>query len=196
MGSTKDMIGWHGGMLTVVRLAQSPFAGAHWLCRCDCGSELVVSGKNLRKGQRGCGCVNHGARTHGKSESRTYRVWVDMRRRCSDPLRPEFQNYGARGIRVCDRWQKFENFHADMGDAPEGLSIERKDNNGPYSPDNCCWATRLTQSQNRRSVRFLEINGERLCIAEAARRFGVGNTTIMYRLSVGKSALQAVGLVP
>lgn len=190
-----DMSGKRCGMLTVQRRAESRHEGAHWLCQCDCGDEAVISGKNLRKGQVSCGCYRPRAITHGKSETRTFRAWTDMRRRCSLPQRQEYVNYGGRGISVCDRWASFENFLADMGEVPDGYSIERKDNDGNYEPGNCCWIPKADQAKNRRNTHYLIVNGQRIHMSEAARRAGIGVTTLHYRLKAGWPAERAVGAV-
>jgi len=106
-------------------------------------------------------------------ESPLYAIWKQMRYRCSNPSHPDFRDYGARGITVCDRWQRdFLAFCQDMGPRPQGTSLDRRDNDGPYSPENCRWATPLEQSNNSRKNRFIEACGERLTVSQWARRLG------------------------
>ena len=145
--------------------------GIHWLCLCKCGTLHIVRGSYLRHGvSRSCGCLKreessarrtrdnlrHGQARH-EARSHEYQAWRAMRQRCMNPNATGYKYYGGRGIKVCARWQKFENFIADMGRKPEGrhgkgplFSIDRINNDGNYEPTNCRWATRLQQSRNRR----------------------------------------------
>jgi hypothetical protein len=126
-----------------------------------------------------------GSRVSGEDESPEYTTWRGMRERCDRPTHNLYHRYGGRGIRVCERWQSFENFVADMGPKPEGTSIDRIDNNGNYEPGNCRWATREEQARNNTRSRHLTFNGETLCLSDWAARIGVSRATLEGRLERG-----------
>lgn len=130
--------------------------------------------------------------THGLSKTPTYQVWAQMWQRCTNPRNPEYKNYGGRGIRVCRRWEKFENFYADMGMKPKRRFIDRRNNDGNYTPSNCRWATRMIQASNTRSNRRISHNGSLAHLQEWSRRTGLSSGGIRNRLDSGWSAPAAL----
>jgi hypothetical protein len=181
-----DLTGRRFSRLVALGPVESRFDSVIWLCRCDCGSEHRVSARDLRtEHTRSCGClqreiVRTASVTHGQSRTPTWKIWCDIRGRCNNKNNPK---YGGRGIAVCERWQRFENFLADMGPKPSPQhSIERIDNNGDYSPGNCRWATLVEQANNKRSSRYVEAFGKRQTLAQWSRATGVSATTLRQRI--------------
>ena len=121
-------------------------------------------------------------RTHGLTGSRTYRIWINMRQRATNANHPRFGDYGGRGVIVCPRWESFENFLADMGEAPPNMSIERQDNDGIYCVGNCRWATRSEQMSNTRRSRKLTHDGRTQTLAQWRRELGLSVSGAKYRL--------------
>lgn len=122
---------------------------------------------------------------HGLHQTPIYRVWGSMISRCSNQKSASYPRYGGRGIKVCDRWRRFENFLADMGFPPDGHSIERKNNDGDYCPDNCIWASRSVQAKNKSNNTLLTLNGRTQILAEWARELGVNPASILARINAG-----------
>lgn len=159
MSAFMDLTGQRFGELVALSLV-SP---GKWLCRCDCGVEAVKGAQSIRDGKtRSCGCLRgrttaarnrtHGeARCRGRRMTKEYKAWLHMKWRCTSPGYWAFEHYGARGIRVCDRWMaSFEDFLADMGRAPAGFSLDRLDCDRGYEPGNCRWASANAQARNQR----------------------------------------------
>jgi hypothetical protein len=150
---TPIVVGDRFGRLTVVGPGTPRGSHRRWLCACDCGSKpKEIEQSNLRTGaSASCGCQCFGRPTHGLRYSRTYQSWCAMKSRCSNPNNKNFKHYGGRGISVYEQWRvSFTSFLADMGECPPNLTLERKDNDGNYEPNNCIWATRSAQAINQR----------------------------------------------
>lgn len=149
----KDMKGMRFERLVVVERAGTRYEQAVWLCVCDCKTEVKVLGQSLREGRtKSCGCLRAEVNiNHGKHKTSEYQIWLTMRQRCTNPNHNGYENYGGRGISVCERWNDFTNFYADMGKRPSPKhSIDRKDNNKGYYPENCKWSTQSEQNRNQR----------------------------------------------
>jgi len=184
-----DLAGQRFGRLTVVSRAKNSKEGSsRWNCECDCGGTTMASCHDLRSGHtRSCGCLSRDrAReahlSHGMCGTSTHGIWKTMRQRCMNPNNPGYKNYGDRGITVCERWDKFENFYEDMGERPKGMSIDRRDNNGNYCPENCSWDTRKNQSRNTRRTILIEYQGKTQCMKAWSEELGIKYMTLWYRL--------------
>ena len=153
----ENMAGTTFGRLVVVELAASKNRKARWMCRCDCGCSVIVTGASLREGDtRSCGCLQRDisrrqSTTHGMSKTPEYRAWIDMIARCTNRDHADWADYGGRGITVCVRWRRsFSGFLADMKRRPMRKSLDRINNDGNYEPGNCRWSTAYEQVHNRR----------------------------------------------
>lgn len=181
-----DITGMRFGKLVITGERKTPDGkNTRWKCICDCGEVRWNNSTQLRRGQiTSCGCsMGDSKRTHGLSKTREYKCWLAAKGRCHSPSYDAYAAYGARGIVVCEEWREsFENFYADMGACPSGHTLERRDNNGPYSPDNCYWATRKEQANNTRRTRLLTHNGVTLSVSEWARKIGITSQAITQRL--------------
>lgn len=175
----------------------------YYRCVCSCGNTVVAVWRNVEQGRvKSCGCymrdklvarqLRHG-HTVGHKPTKAWRIWHGMVSRCHSKSNRAYPLYGGRGIYVCDRWREsFENFFSDMGDAPEGKTLDRIDNDGPYSPDNCRWATSAEQSLNRRVTVKASINGVTKPAAVWAIEAGAKPDTVRARLARGWSHHEAI----
>jgi len=174
----KIEIGSRFGTRTVVKeLAERKNGYIMYKVQCDCGDIVVLNGSYLRTRNNPCKCCSakahtkkgkdhwaykHGMASRTKGRDRIYAIWVAMRQRCNDPNDVNYHNYGGRGISVCVEWNEFDVFLKDMGERPDGMQLDRIDNDGNYCKENCRWTDIKTQANNRRSVRFHEINGKKI----------------------------------
>lgn len=171
-----------------------------YLCRCICGKELHIDYEVLRAHrQQSCGClksqlISQRKTRHGLSHTKVHQTWIKLRQRCNNPTDPKYPDYGGRGITVCERWNNsFDAFYEDMGDPPSPqASIHRKDNDGPYSPENCQWATRREQANNTRASKMITFQGRTMTIAQWATAQGISTGTLWARLKSGWSIEHAL----
>lgn len=184
--SIQDLTGLRFSRLTVLKASERPKSSSgqyYWHCRCDCGVEKEAQSYHLRSGHtRSCGCLSReaaGIRSrernlrHGDTSSPEWICWVSMRQRCLSPDSKSYPGYGGRGITICERWGSFEAFLSDMGRKPHPeCSIDRIDNEGSYSPENCHWATKTQQTRNRRNTRMVSVGSQTKTIQEWADSSG------------------------
>ncbi len=161
-----DLSGKKLGRLTVIKQSgRNKDKRILWLCICNCGSSVIVSGKLLNNGDtKSCGCLRQQLATkHGHSKTKTYHIWQQMIQRCYNPSDISYGNYGGRGITVCSKWLTFDNFFEDMGEKPHNRSIDRIDNDEGYNRFNCQWATPKQEAQNRRATCYVTHNSKTQC---------------------------------
>ncbi len=187
-----DLLNERFGRLTVIARAGKNAAGSRWKVLCDCGNEREVQRSALTSGaQVSCGCkkkevlYENRPLKHGMSNTSTYKIWLGMRKRCMDE---RDSRYGGRGIKVCERWlESFDNFLADMGERPEGMSIERNNNDSDYEAKNCRWATVKEQARNKRNNIVIEFDGRKMILQDWATYLGMDRRTLAWRLKAGWS---------
>ena len=203
MGRFIDLVGLQFSYLKVLNKSavKSSAGQVRWDCRCACGAHTTVTGQELRThSTKSCGCMRsvlcavanttHGA-TKGRVRTAEHVTWAGMLSRCNNAADKRYDRYGARGIKVCKRWHKFENFLADMGARPAGLTLERRNNNRGYSKANCYWATRSEQMRNTSRTVLLKVKGVTKCQLDWATELGGTRTLIQQRLARGWSVEKA-----
>ena len=206
MAVVKDLSGQRFGRLVALRcVGRTNNGNATWLCKCDCGNEAIIASYALKTGRtRSCGCykqemLGKASITHGDSgvnKTRLYGIWAGIKTRCYNEHQAEsYKKYGKRGISMCDEWR---NSYASFRDWAfsngyrDDLTIDRIDNNGPYEPSNCRWASVKEQNNNRRSNHYLTFNGKTQSIAQWTEEAGFGRSVIEHRLSRGWSVEAAL----
>lgn len=180
-------------LIVIQRMNINKWGNYCWLCECDCGQKKIISGGNLKSGAiKSCGClqiekVTKHSHYENNKQSKTYTAWASMLKRCTNPNHRFYHNYGGRGITVCKKWRKFENFLEDMGEVLEGYQIDRIDNNKGYCKSNCRWVTSKINNRNRRNNHLETFNGKTQCVAAWAEEFDVNGDALLARLNYGWS---------
>lgn len=193
VGQRMNLEGKSFGKLTVLAFAGKNGCGHNlWKCSCDCGKETIVTIGHLRSGHtKSCGCglreaVSKSHKTHGLAGTRLYDIWSNIKCRCGNPKAINYERYGGRGITVCEEWKRsFESFKewAFANGYKDDLTIERKDNNAGYSPDNCRWATVKEQGNNKRNNHLIEINGEVKTMTQWCEQYGKTYSLVRQRIN-------------
>lgn len=189
MPAFKNLTGQVFDHLTVIKRAPNRGKNVCWECHCECGTTTIVMVSNLGHGTRSCGCRRNAVlvkfiKTHGMRGTPEYQAFHNMKTRCNNPNHGGYPRYGGRGIRV--EWKTFEQFFADMGTRPSPQhTIERLNNDGPYSRENCIWATRKVQANNTRRNRRIEYEGQTYTLCQLAEHLGIHKTTLTNRLKKG-----------
>lgn len=193
-----NLEGQRFGRLLVLNKAESAKGQSVWNCQCDCGTTKAIRGIALRAGRTiSCGCYGRENRTkHGRKSKRldnktdpTYTSYINMKTRILNPNANNYKNYGGRGIRICEQWLNggFEQFLLDMGERPEGKTLDRIDHNGDYCPENCKWSTAQEQSENKRNSILITFNGRTKCLTSWARELSVSRKAIYALIKKGKT---------
>lgn len=204
-----DMTGKVCGRLTVVSRYETKKRGAYWLCDCECGKQTVVCGRNLRTGHtKSCGCLHDDLssertiernRTHEMSGTRLYHIWTDMKKRCKNKNHWAFERYGGRGVSVCGEWDNdflsFHNWAVEHGYS-ENLTIDRKDNDGNYCPENCMWVTMVEQANNKSNNTKVVFHGEEYTVAQLSRMCGISYRTLYRRIHCSGWDAEKAALTP
>jgi hypothetical protein len=196
-----DLINQKFGRLLVLRKDGWIGASIAWACVCDCGREKRATTTNLRSGSTSsCGCLTserlkmrNPRMTHGMARSATYVSWRCMKTRCSNKNHKHYGLYGGAGITYQESWESFDNFLKDMGEKPNGYTLERIDNSKGYTKENCRWASRKEQARNTRTVRNLTFNGKTMCMLDWSRELNISYEKIKNGIRKGLSAEQILG---
>ena len=206
----KEMSGLRFSRILVLnRVENNKHRQPMWQCKCDCGKSKIICGKHLRSGATtSCGCLKHEKMfdanfKHGESKTRFHNIWVGMLARCTKRSNHAFSRYGGAGITVCERWMVFTNFRDDMKLSYEAhiaqfgeqdTWLDRSDNKKGYSPENCLWATRIEQANNKNNNHRVICRGKEYTLSELSRAFNVPNSRIRIRIANGWTPEEAITL--
>lgn len=197
MAIRKDITGVRFGRLVALEPSHKNKKGEwFWLCKCDCGEEVVARTSHLNSGgTQSCGCYNkEKSVTHGGCQTRLYGVYNNIKQRCYNSNNTQYKDYGGRGIRICEEWKVFSSFEnwAHLNGYEDTLSIDRIDNDGDYCPENCKWSTFKEQANNKRNNRYITFNGETRSLAEWSDKTGINYGTLKDRLNTGWTIEEAL----
>jgi len=198
----KDLTNKVFGRLIVIRHHEIRNGTWYWLCLCRCGDQTIVRGSHLTDGgTKSCGClctdnVRKANTKHGMSFTPTHYSWSGMKTRCLNKNSVDYENYGGRGIKICNEWLKFDNFYEDMGERPEGKTLERVCNDGDYNKYNCVWATIQEQNDNRSVSLSLTFNDKTMTFKKWADSLGLKYDTLWKRIYVSGWSLDKALTLP
>lgn len=197
MGKFIDLAGKKFGRLTVIKRIYNNKNATYWLCKCECGKEKIIRGTSLTSNNtKSCGCLLRDKAKltknikHGKSNTRIYKIYCGIKKRCYCKTAKNYYLYGARNIKMCEKWlESFENFYnwAVNNGYQDNLTIDRIDTNGNYCPENCRWVDMKTQANNTRRNHYIEYNGIKHSIAEWSRILEINYGTLKSRIKYGWS---------
>lgn len=205
MGTFIDLTNQRFGKLLVIERAENKGRRVAWLCQCDCGKKKIVTTRDLRAGDtNSCGCLHHETQKdsmtiHGLRYDKLYNIWRSMKQRCYNENERHYADYGGRGITVCDEWRNdFQSFYnwAMANGYSDGLTIDRKDNNGIYCPENCHWTTVLGQANNKRNNYVISYKGKTQTLAEWSRELGIPYSTLHKRLTRENMSVARAFIMP
>lgn len=189
-----DLTGKRFGNLTVIKKVRIRNGVCKWLCNCDCGKQTLVNTYHLTKGDiKSCGCKHHNY-GHCQTETRLYHIWCTMKARCLRKTSQKYPQYGGRGIKLYEPWNRFEPFYewAHNNGYSEDLTIDRIDNNGDYEPDNCRWATPKEQANNTRKNKKYFYNSKAMTLSEISEATGMSYKLLYGRLNRGWALEKAI----
>ena len=208
MSKFEDLTGRKFNRLTVIKRAENNrFGQTQWLCECICGNKCVIYGYDIKCGKtRSCGCLqkeqaSYSNTTHGLSNTSLYNIWLNMKGRCCNLKNKRYQDYGGRGIEVCQHWRNsYEAFEEDVSKLPhygeKGYTLDRIDNNGSYEPGNVRWATAKEQQNNTRRNHYLTYKGKTQTIAQWAEELGINRYTLYNRILTYNWSIEKALITP
>lgn len=206
MSNRIDLTGKKFNKLTVLKYVETRKKITYWLCQCECGNQKIINGTHLRGGKiDSCGCtrventrqLGYKRRTHGMTNSKTFTSWRSMKERCYYKKHKSYKEYGGAGITVCNRWlNSFENFLEDMGERPEGTTLDRINGAENYTPENCRWATHKEQQRNLKSNKIINFKNQQKCLKEWCEDLKLNYDAVLNRIDKLKWDIEKALTVP